>query len=261
VTDGHGLYTEVLGEYGIVGLLLLAATLAGILVTLALRLNSDNRTLYAALLAGVVAWAVHAGFDWDWEMPAVTAWVFAVGGAVAAGRENLRRPQEPTAQRSRVPVASALVVAAITPALLLFSQSDLTDAATAFDFGRGDCDAASRHAADAIDDLSLRPQPYRIFGYCDIQRGRPSAAIAAMRRAVEIGPEDWESHYGLALALATDGRDAEREIRRALELNPREVVVRNAADGLRAAKTPPELRRTAEAQLKQALTSGALSFR
>ena len=261
VVDGHGLYVEVLAEYGIVGLLLLLATLAGILVTLALRLSSLNRTLYAALLSGVVAWAVHAGFDWDWEMPAVTTWLFAVGGAVAAARAGTRQHSGPTAQRSRVPVAAGLVVTAITPALLLFSQADLQDAADAFDHGRGNCLTASRRAFEAIDDLSLRPQPYRLLGYCDIKRGHPAEAVAAMRNAIDRGPEDWESHWGLALALASDGRSPIAAVRRALELNPQEKVVRNAAASLSKAEGPKELARTAEAQLNGALTSGALTFK
>ena len=77
VVDAHSLYVEAMGEMGVVGLLLVVATVVGILVAVARRLRGDNRVLYAALLGSVVAWALHAGYDWDWEMPAVTAWVFA----------------------------------------------------------------------------------------------------------------------------------------------------------------------------------------
>jgi O-Antigen ligase len=261
VVDGHGLYTEVLGEYGIVGLVLLVAVLVGIVVTLVLRLSSRNRTLYAAILAAVVAWAVHAGFDWDWEMPAVTAWVFAAAGSVAAGRSGTRPRRATTAQRSRVPVAIGLAVAAITPAVVLFSQTDLNDAADAFASGRGNCLKASRLAIDAIDDLALRPQPYRILGYCDIQRGHPAEAVAAMRRAIERAPLDWESHWGLALALASDGRDPSAAVRRMLALNPHEETVTNTAESLRSAKGPTQLAKAATAQLEAGLTGGALTLR
>ncbi|MEA2310019.1 MAG: hypothetical protein QOI65_2305, partial [Thermoleophilaceae bacterium] len=120
---------------------------------------------------------------------------------------------------------------------------------------------ASRHAIDAIDDLSLRPQPYRILGFCDIRRGHPAEAVAAMRRAVERGPDDWESHYGLALALASDGRDPRAEIRRTLDLNPREGTVKSAAAALRAATTPGARARAAVQQMDVGLTGGALTLR
>lgn len=50
----------------------------------AARLGGPDRTLYAALFAAGLAWALHAGVDWDWQMPAVTLWVFALGGAALA---------------------------------------------------------------------------------------------------------------------------------------------------------------------------------
>jgi len=42
-----------------------------------------------------------------------------------------------------------------------------------------------------------------------------------MRSAVSRDPENWETHYGLALALALQGRDPRGEAARARELNPR----------------------------------------
>jgi O-antigen ligase len=261
VVDAHSVYVEVMAEYGIVGLVLLVAALVGIVVMLARRLGGRNRTLYAAVLAAVVTWALHAGVDWDWEMPAVTAWVFAVGGAASAARVSRESRRGMTAQRSRVPVATGLLVAAVTPVLLLFSQGDLTASARAFALGHGNCVRASRYAIDAIDDLALRPQPYRILGYCDIRRGHPAEAIAAMRRAVDRGPEDWESHYGLALALAADGRDPRPSIARALALNPREPAVKNAVAAFRKHSTPRGWSRAVPQLMQTGLESGALSFR
>jgi O-antigen ligase len=258
VVDGHSLYVEVLAELGIVGLVLLLIAIGGILVALARRLSGPNRVLYAALLAATVTWAVHAGIDWDWEMPAVTAWVFAVGGTALASRASQTRPETPAAQRSRVPVAASLAVAAATPVLLLFSQSRLTESARAFN--RDNCDLASKRAYDSINNLSLRPEPYRIIGFCDIRRGRGEAAVAAMRKAVDKGPENWESHYGLALALASSGRDPRPAIRRTQELNPREAFVQAAADAFRQG-SPDSWQRQAPAQLSEALQSGQLNLK
>src|SRR5437588_1862496 len=188
VVDAHSLYVEAMGEMGFVGLLLVVATVVGILVAVARRLRGDNRALYAALLGSVVAWALHAGYDWDWEMPAVTAWVFAVAGTAVAARAGQLKTDGPAAQRSRVAVAATLIVVAATPALLLFSQSSLQASANAFD--RGNCTRARAEAFKSIDDLSIRPEPYRIVGYCDIQEGRPADAVVAMQKAVDKTPAD-----------------------------------------------------------------------
>jgi O-Antigen ligase len=92
VVDAHNLYLQTLSELGVVGLLLLVGTLAAILVALARRIRGPNRVVYAALFSAVVAWAVHSGLDWDWQMPVVTAWVFAVGGAALGSGTSAQAP-------------------------------------------------------------------------------------------------------------------------------------------------------------------------
>jgi O-antigen ligase/polysaccharide polymerase Wzy-like membrane protein len=258
VVDAHSLYVEVLGELGIVGFLLLVTVVASILVGMARRIRGDNRVLYAALFAAGVAWTVHAGVDWDWEMPAVTAWFFAVGGAVLAARSGQLSPGAPAAQRSRVPIAVALVVAAGTPALLLFSQSSLQASARAFD--SGNCTRAKSQAFKSIDDLGIRPEPYLIVGYCDIREGRPAEAISAMGKAVEKSPRNWQCHYGLAMALAAAGRDPRPEIGLTLAMDPQEDFVKAAATAFDATSTPKGWRRAARAQVDAGLGSGKLSF-
>jgi O-antigen ligase len=258
VVDGHSLYVEAMSELGIVGLVLLLAVVGGIGVGLARRVNGPNRVLYAALLAGFGTWAIHAGVDWDWEMPAVTAWVFAAGGTALAARAGGPPLRTPAAQRSRVPVAVALAVAAATPVLLLFSQARLTESASAFQ--HRDCDRAAKRAYDSINSLSLRPEPYRIIGFCDIERGRGEAAVAAMQKAVDKNQRNWESHYGLALALASAGRDPRPEIQRAQALNPRESFVQAAVDAFRQG-SPASWRPAAPRQLERARNSGQLTLK
>jgi O-antigen ligase len=65
VRDAHSLYVETAAELGLIGLLALAALIAG--VVLAAR-AADS----AAAVAAVVAFGLHAGVDWDWEMPALS---------------------------------------------------------------------------------------------------------------------------------------------------------------------------------------------
>ncbi len=89
--DGHSLYIETLGELGLVGLAALGLCLLVLLGGFAARARGNDRALFAALLAAGVAWALATAVDWDWEMPAVTIWLFAFGGAALARRARDRR--------------------------------------------------------------------------------------------------------------------------------------------------------------------------
>ena len=80
--DAHSLYIETLAELGLVGALILAALLAAIGTGVAAgwRRRPGDPVLVAAI-AGLVAFAVHAAFDWDWEVPAVTLVALALAAA------------------------------------------------------------------------------------------------------------------------------------------------------------------------------------
>ena len=69
VLDAHSLYVETLAELGPLGLVLLGVTLA---VPIVAAVGARNDPLVAGAAAAYVAFLVHAGLDWDWEMPAVT---------------------------------------------------------------------------------------------------------------------------------------------------------------------------------------------
>jgi O-antigen ligase len=71
--DAHSLYIETLAELGLVGALLLAAFLvaSGSGMVAAARAAPRDPVVVAGT-AAVVAFAVHAGFDWDWESPALS---------------------------------------------------------------------------------------------------------------------------------------------------------------------------------------------
>ena len=86
VLDAHSLYLETLDELGVVGLILLLTPILLILVRVATRIRGRARPLYAALFAVLLGWAIHAGVDWDWEMPVVSVIFFSLGGFVLARR-------------------------------------------------------------------------------------------------------------------------------------------------------------------------------
>ena len=219
--DGHSLYLETLGELGIVGLLLLAAVVATILFGFAVRRKGSARSLYTALLAAGLAWGLEAGVDWVWEMPAVTLWLFALGGLALGSRAESARIREP-ARFTRVAVGAGVLVLAVTPALVFASQTRLADAVEAFD--RGDCEAAIDAALDSSSTLGARPEPFEVLGYCDARLGLDALAIQAMRNAVERDPENWEFRYGLALVTGAAGRDPRQAAEDARRLNPLEPL-------------------------------------
>ncbi|MCW3016463.1 MAG: hypothetical protein JWO02_3555 [Solirubrobacterales bacterium] len=71
VRDAHSLPLETLAELGLVGALLLAASLGGVALC-ARRVQARDPALAAGPAAALTVWAVHSAVDWDWEMPALT---------------------------------------------------------------------------------------------------------------------------------------------------------------------------------------------
>lgn len=87
VVDAHSLYAETAAELGLLGLAALAAFLGGILLAglaAVRRLRADG----AGPAAVAIAWAVHAGIDWHWEMPAVTLVALACAARLVAVAEQ-----------------------------------------------------------------------------------------------------------------------------------------------------------------------------
>jgi O-antigen ligase len=79
VHDAHSLYLESLAELGPPGLLLLIGVLLPPLAAAPIA-RRDPAAVVAA--AGYATFLVHAGLDWDWEMPAATLTGLACGVAL-----------------------------------------------------------------------------------------------------------------------------------------------------------------------------------
>jgi O-antigen ligase len=110
----HSLYLQSLAELGPIGLVLVLAVVAGPLAALAVGRRRDP--LVATAAAGFTAYVVHAGIDWDWEIPAVTLAGFFCG----AGLLVATRPAIPALGiRTRVALAVAAIGLAVFAALRL----------------------------------------------------------------------------------------------------------------------------------------------
>jgi hypothetical protein len=229
VEEGHSLYLEVLGELGLVGLVLLVLFLGALFVGVAIRVRQPARSLYAAVLAVCLVWALHAGIDWDWEVPAVTIGVLSLAAASAA--VSSRRVSRPPPTWLRFAAGVACLALAVTPALVSVSQARLAASVTAY--SSGDCRTAVEKAASSLDVLGNRPEPFEVAGYCYARSGRKRESISAMRAAIKRDPDNWRYRYGLALVRADAGRDPRPAARAALRRNPRDPRTKLAVASFR----------------------------
>jgi O-antigen ligase len=78
--NAHSLYLETLDETGIVGLVLLLATLA-----LPLVAGFARGPATAPAVGGYVVFLLHAGVDWDWTMPVVAVAALALAASQTVG--------------------------------------------------------------------------------------------------------------------------------------------------------------------------------
>ncbi len=256
VTDAHSLYLQSLAELGIVGFALILIVVFGILAGLAARIRGPDRALYAALFAVALAWAIHQGFDWDWQMPAVTLGLFILAGMALA------RPRDGRAGRSGLPANRTLValgwlVLAVAPLLVGISYARLQR--SGHELGHQACVSAKREALSSLSLSVERPQSYVIIGVCDLEQGFAQAAVPAMSKAASLEPENWEEQYWLAVARAGAGIDPGPSIRRALLLNPLEPGLK-ATVQLLDSSGPRVWEQKAPLLRSQALSSGQFSI-
>jgi O-antigen ligase len=254
--NAHSLYLQAMAELGMPGLLALLVLVGAAILGLAVRARGRQRTLYGALLAATVVWVLHAGVDWDWEMPVVTVGFFAAIGLALSSRGRAGNGWTPS-HNTRLVLGLLCLATIALPVSLVGSQTRLGQAEHAL--YASNCAAASPDALSSIGWLDLRPEPYEVVGFCDLQRGMPRLGIAAMRQAVSHDPGSWETYYALGIAQASAGVDPRASVERALRMDPREPLTREAAKELRGS-SPNEWVSHAAVVRAAALKSNDLSI-
>ena len=255
--NAHSLYLQAMAELGVPGLALLLILLGAVFVGLAMRARGSQRSIYGALLAACVVWALHAGVDWDWEMPVVTLGFFAAAGAALSPRARTYRPGWVPSQNTRMVLGLLCLSTLVTPVLIIGSQSRLEDAEHAL--YASDCTRAGSSALSSIGWLDVRPEPYEILGLCDVERGLPRLGVSAMQQAVRRDPGSWETYYTLAIAQASAGIDPRPAAERALRMNPQERLTQEAVREFNSA-SPTEWVNRAAIVRAAALHSNNLSL-
>jgi hypothetical protein len=211
VRDAHSLYVETLAELGPVGFVLLLAVLGVPLVGAWL---ARGHPLVPAALGGYVVYLVHAGVDWDWELPAVTlaALVCGVALVAAAGRER----DEPLPGAVRWAGLGATLALGAVAFVGLVGASALSASETAF--GKGRYEEAQDEARKASRWWRWSPEPWTRLGEAQREAGDQNGARESFRRAIEEDRRDWSLWYDLA--SVTEGAESRRALAEAARLNP-----------------------------------------
>jgi tetratricopeptide (TPR) repeat protein len=216
VRDAHSLYLEAIDELGIVGLALLLLMLA---VPLYAAVKARRQPLVPIAFGAYVAYLVHAGIDWDWEMATVTLTALFIGVALVAANPEPARPLSPKLRAGACATLLALVAFAFVGLVGNMSLSESARAARA-----GHWRISIERAERAKTWAPWSSEPYERIGDAELALGRSSRARASYKKAIAKAPGDWSLWFDLA--RASTGRERRSALARASALNPRSPEIR-----------------------------------
>jgi hypothetical protein len=209
--DAHNLYLETLAELGPLGLALLLGTLA---VPLLALLHTRRRPLVPAAAGAFAAYLVHAGIDWDWELPVVTV------PAILCGVVLLARPDEEAGAwltgRRRL-TALALLVPLVGVALVAHVGNRAAAAGIAA-LENGEPERALLDARRGASWAWWSEDAWQLRGEAELGLGNDVAARRSLARALELNDRSWSIWFDLA--VASSGRERAQALQRAKALNP-----------------------------------------
>jgi len=210
--DAHSLYLERLAAQGPIGLVLVLA-LVLYPIWLAVRARRDPVVLTA--LGALVAFALHAGFDWDWEMPAVVCLALvAIAAILVSAREEFPRPLSSSVRTGLVAVAVVLGVAAFAGGVGNQAIASSVSAADGGSYAK-----AESEARRATSWAPWSDQGWVALAAALVGQGQRDEAAAALRTATRKDPVDWIAWRRLADVTV----DPERihALRMSAKLNPK----------------------------------------
>ena len=224
VKDTHSLWMQTLGELGIVGFALIIGFFGVILVGGAmrlLRLDPGERSPPAAALAGVVAFALVATFDWMWQIPAMVVVLLLLATALLGPWHSVTEGALPLRPAWRVGVGVVSLIAIIAIAipfaemtLIRQSESDARAGtlASALGAARGAQNVLPGSAAPRLQEALVLEE-----------MGRYAEGAEAARAATERESTNWRNFLVLSRLQAESG-EAARSVasyREAKSLYPR----------------------------------------
>ena len=234
--NAHSVWLEQLGELGVPGLALLGG---GFLFAIAAalrsrRLGPESAALTTVALTVFAVWAGQASVDWSWFFGALTAPMIALLGSAAA-------PQalsfEILPARSRSMIGIGAVVLALIAVPTFVSERLTLNAAQGWE---GDLGGAYEALDTAADLNPFADVPLLVAANIARQKNDTERALNALSEAEEREPDDWRAYYLAALVLGTDTAEGRDQLRRAIELNPREPALQRLQRKVDDASAQPE---------------------
>jgi O-antigen ligase len=210
VLDAHNLYLEVLSELGPLGLAFLGVALA---IPLAAAVRARRAPLVPAAAGAYCTFIVHAGVDWDWEMPVVTLSALLIGGYLVL---SARSPRRIVSAAERATVFAVVLGLGAIAFVGLVANSALTAAAVELDEGRPEAAAADARRAERWALWSAEPS--RLLAQALLAQGTLRPARTALSRSLRDDPSDVGSWRLLAQYWPQDRRRAYAAVAR---LDPR----------------------------------------
>jgi hypothetical protein len=233
VQNPHSLYFQVLGELGLVGLVLVLGAFAvglvdGVRRTVRRSSAGGSRTTTAALTAALAAYVVAVGVDWMWQLPAVSIVGVALLGLLLAGEADGARLTAPRLVRGRRVLAGAAVAACFVVAVagmdLLTANLKLRDSRAAA--SRGDVASALDAARTARRIEPWASSPYLQIGLLEEERQALQPALHWVNEALDRNRGDWRV-WLIKARIETrlgDVRAGQRSYDHAAALNPRSPI-------------------------------------
>jgi hypothetical protein len=166
-----------------------------------------------AAAAAYCTFIVHAGVDWDWEMPVVTLSAVLIGGYLVVSARSSPRTLGATERAAAFAVALGVGAIAFVG---LVANSALTAATVAMEEGRPEDAAADARRADRWALWSAEPS--RLLAQALVATGDLRSARTALSETLHDDPDDVRSWRLLAQYWPQDRRRAYTAVAR---LDPR----------------------------------------